>query len=66
MVFSALIKLLADARYTKSVANLVPIALFLSLALCNTIFSGVVDICKYPHHQLITNEAANSSPAPTE
>ena len=45
-------------------ANLVPRVL--SLALCNTIFSGVVDIFKYPRLQLIVNEAANSSQAPTE
>ena len=32
----------------------------LSLAFCNTIFSGVVDIFKYPRHQLIINGAANS------
>ena len=35
------------ARYTKWIANLVPNVL--SLALCNAIFSGVVDIFKYLH-----------------
>ena len=31
----------------------------------STIFSGVDDIFKYPRHQLIINEASNSSWAPT-
>ena len=42
----------------QQIANLVPKVL--SFALDNTIFAGVVDIFKYPRHQLIINEAANS------
>ena len=42
----------------QQIANLVPKVL--SFALYNTIFAGVVDIFKYPRHQLIINEAANS------
>ena len=48
------------AKYTLWITNLVPSVL--SPALCNTIFSGVLDPC----HQLKIYEAANSSRATTE
>ena len=37
-----------DIPSDQGIANLVPSVLF--LALCKTIFSGVVDIFKYPRH----------------
>ena len=49
-LFSAVVNLSAGARYTKYIANLVPSVL--SLAMCILFFSGVVDIFKYPRHQL--------------
>ena len=64
MLFSVLVDLLDGARYSKWMANLFPSVL--SLLLRNTILSGVVDLFKYQYHQLVINEATNSSRAPTE
>ena len=64
MLFSALVDLLDGVRYSKWMANLFPSVL--SLLLRNTILSGVVDLFKYQYHQLVINEATNSSRAPTE
>ena len=56
-------QLVHDIPSDRGIANLVPSVL--SLGSCNTIFLSVVDIFKYPRHQLIINEAANSySPTP--
>ena len=58
MLFSALLNLSADARLIKLVQRV------LSLALYNTTFPGVVDIFKYPRHQLIIINEATSALGP--
>ena len=58
VLFSAFVNLSAGARYTKCIAK--PVSRVLSLAFLQYYFSGVVDISKYPRHQLIINEVAKS------